>query len=80
MGPVCGKVDDNSHLEINMEKPQAQIKPNWGQLDDEGEQRWILFDKKDLLVEEATIAAQEWCDQQSKLVHGKYTFIEHNVR
>ncbi len=82
MGPVCGKVDENN-LELNMVKQpvvDVVIKPNWGQLNDEGEQRWILFDKQDLLVDEATAVANEWCETQNKLVYGKYTFIQHNVK
>lgn len=39
-----------------------------------------MFDKQDLLVDEATAVAKKWCETQTKLVYGKYTFIEHNVK
>ncbi len=82
MGPVCAKPDD----ELSMSKrPDMKVKglntkAKWGQEDDPGEERYIEFEDQEITVGEATAAAKKWVDEQNKVVYGRYTFNEHNVK
>lgn len=82
MGPVCAKPDgeDNGIKSSNMKMKRNLPKAKWGMEDDPGEERWIKFDDQDLPVDEATACAMKWINDQNKVVFGKYTFIEHNVK
>ena len=58
---------------INTERIEMESPPK-------GITRWILFENKAISTEDATTYAKNWCDAQNKIVHGKYTFWEHNVK
>jgi hypothetical protein len=82
MGPVCAKPEDEMSMSKrpDMKVSRLNTKAKWGQEDDPGEERFIEFQDQEITVQEATAVAKKWVDEQNKVVYGRYTFIEHNVK